>query len=408
MIKMSKKFWLKNVSLENGFIDENERIVGTETDLFHLLIEDGRIAEISSAKPSGKDIEIVDAKGLLAIPSFEEKHIHLDKTHFGGHWRAATPFSGVEDRIAEEEKFLTSFLSYTAGRAEKLLQHITDLGVTHARVHCNVDPVVGLGNLKRVRTALDRYRDKLSYELVAFPQHGLLRSESVQFMKDAMRDGAQIVGGIDPATLDNDIERSLHQTMDMAVEFDADIDMHLHDTGSLGIYTIKRLCDVVDKAGWHGRVNISHGYALGSSPESEVIDTAEAMKHLGISLATTVPIDRPCPNIPLLAEKGVSVNLATDSINDHWSPFGSGDLLEKASRMAEKFGWIDEYSLTRALGLITNGSTPLDSDGDRQWPKVGDPANMVFLDCLCSAEAVARIPKRRAVMYKGYVVSGVL
>lgn len=403
---MNKKFWLSNVTLEKGFIYDNNLIVGTETTVEHLLIDHGKIIDIRTGGLPADNIPIVDAKSLLALPSFYEKHVHLDKGHFGGPWKASSPFVSVSDRIQEEERFLPEFLAYTKERAESVLQLITGYGVTFSRVHCNVDPVAGLGNLERVVAALENNKDKLNYELVAFPQHGLLWKNTVMLMKDAMRNGIKVVGGLDPATIDNDIETSLDKMMDIAVEFDADVDIHLHNGGSLGMYTIRRLIQMVEEAKWEGRVNISHAYCLGDSPLDEVSELSELLAAKQISIATTAPIDVSSPPIPLLYEKGVKVHLINDNINDHWSPFGSGDLLQRASRMAEKFGWIDEYSLSRALGFITKGKMPLDAKGNRQWPMIGDEANLVFIDASCSAEAIARVSGRKAVMFKGNIISG--
>lgn len=405
---MNKQFWLSNVLLEEGFEYENNKIVGTKTQVKHLLIDHGIIKDIRADAPPSDGLPILDARKCLVIPSFKEKHIHLDKGHFGGPWKASTPFTSVFDRIKEEEIFLPEFLAHTKERAESLLDLITGYGVTFARVHCNVDPVIGLGNVERVKAALEGYKDKLDYELVAFPQHGLLRSDSVGLMKEAMRKGVSIVGGLDPATIDNDIEASLDQMMDIAVEFNADVDMHLHNNGALGMYTISRLMQKVEEAKWQGRVTLSHAYCMGESSVQEIEEVAQRLAALQISVATTAPIDAPAPPIPLLYEKGVNVHIINDNIHDHWSPFGSGDLLQRASRMAEKFGWIDEYSLTRALGFITDGKMPLDRQGTQQWPQVGDEASMIFLEASCSAEAIARIPQRKAVMFKGNIVSGAL
>lgn len=405
---MNNKFWLTNVLIETGFEYKEDSIIGTKTEERHILIENGKVIEITIDKPSNSEVPTKDAKGLLILPSFKEKHIHLDKGHFGGQWKAATPFISVFHRIKEEEGFLKDFLPYTTERAEDLLSLITANGVTSARVQVNVDPVIGLENVERVKKALDNYSNKLDYELVAFPQHGLLRSNSVELMKESIKSGVDVVGGLDPATIDNNIEASLDKMMDIAVEFNKDIDIHIHDRGTLGIYTIKRLAKLIEEAKWNNRVTISHGYCLGDLLESDAIDISNKFKELGIGISTTCPIDTACPPIPLLYENGVNVNIINDNINDHWSPFGTGDLLQRASRMAEKFSWIDEYSLTRAISFITGGITPLGSSGSVNWPKVGDEASMIFINSSCSAEAVARISKREAVMFKGKIVSGSL
>lgn len=50
----------------------------------------------------------------------------------------------------------------------------------------------------------------MTYEIVAFPQHGLLRTNSKGLMRQAMKEGASLVGGLDPGGVDNNIEASLY------------------------------------------------------------------------------------------------------------------------------------------------------------------------------------------------------
>lgn len=218
--------------------------------------------------------------------------------------------------------------------------------------------------------------------------------------------GATAAGGLDPAIVDENIEASLHALIELAVEADADIDLHLHEPGHLGIYTMKRLAKFTEEVGWQGRVTIGHAFGLGDVPVEVAADAAETLAQAGISIASTVPIDIPTIPIPLLHEKGINVSLVNDSITDHWDPFGTGDVLYKASLMAERFAWIDEWSLGRALGFITGGKTPLNSEGERVWPTIGDNADAVFVEASCSAEAVARRARRLGVMHKGKIVSG--
>ncbi|WP_130807586.1 amidohydrolase [Senegalia massiliensis] len=405
---MKKKFWLKNVLIEKGFEKENGEIIDTNTENKNFLIENGVIKKIENYISEKCDVDVIDVKGSLALPSFADMHIHLDKGHYGGPWKASTPFKSVFHRIKEEEEFLEDFLPHTEYRAKKLLDLITSNGVTHARVQGNVDPITGIKNIEIVKKALEDYSDKLTHEMVAFPQHGLLRSNSIKAMKEAMRSGVEVVGGLDPATIDNNINGSLEKMMDIAVEFDSDVDIHLHEPGYICLYTMERLADFVEKAKWNGRVTVSHAYGLGELSIKEINPLIEKLKYLDITISSTSPIDVSSPPLSLLYERGVNINVVNDNINDHWSPFGTGDLLQRASRMAEKFGWIDEYSLSRALGFITRGKMPLDKYGSINWPKVGDKADMVFIDCESSAEAIARIPKRKAVMFNGSIVYGIL
>ncbi|RAN83445.1 amidohydrolase family protein [Bacillus sp. SRB_331] len=399
-------YWLTNVKLETGYTYEEAKISQTETEICSLLIEDGRIKRIISGIAQEEGTLTFDANRLLVLPAFEEMHIHIDKTYYSGPWKACMPAENIFTRFNEEKTILPKQLATAQDRAENMLELLLRNGATNIRTHCNVDPVIGLRNLEATLAALGTYKDRLSGRIVAFPQHGLLRSNSMQLVKDAMRMGAQLVGGVDPATVDNDIEKSLHTIMDIAVEFNADVDIHLHDANNLGTFTMKRLASLTEEAGWQGRVTISHALGLGGVTDKEAEEVAERLAALKIDITSTVPIGKQVIPIPLLDRKGVKVSLGNDSITDHWSPFGTGDMLQKANRSAERFGWSDERSLGKALRFITGGKETLNNEGKRVWPNVGDEASFVLTNATCSAEAVARQTEKRVVMYKGNVVIG--
>ncbi|MEC5240600.1 amidohydrolase family protein [Bacillus mycoides] len=399
-------YWLTNVKLETGYTYEEAKISQTETEICSLLIEDGRIKRIISGIAQEEGTLTFDANRLLVLPAFEEMHIHIDKTYYSGPWKACMPAENIFTRFNEEKTILPKQLATAQDRAENMLELLLRNGATNIRTHCNVDPVIGLRNLEATLAALGTYKDRLSGRIVAFPQHGLLRSNSMQLVKDTMRMGAQLVGGVDPATVDNDIEKSLHTIMDIAVEFNADVDIHLHDANNLGTFTMKRLASLTEEAGWQGRVTISHALGLGGVTDKEAEEVAERLAALKIDITSTVPIGKQVIPIPLLDRKGVKVSLGNDSITDHWSPFGTGDMLQKANRLAERFGWSDERSLGKALRFITGGKETLNNEGKRVWPNVGDEASFVLTNATCAAEAVARQTEKRVVMYKGNVVIG--
>ncbi|MFJ8352181.1 amidohydrolase family protein [Bacillus paramycoides] len=399
-------YWLTNVKLETGYTYEEAKISQTETEIYSLLIEDGIIKKIISGIVQEEGTLTFDANRLLVLPAFEEMHIHIDKTYYSGPWKACMPAENIFTRFNEEEMILPKQLATAQHRAENMLELLLRNGATNIRTHCNVDPIIGLRNLEATLSALEAYKDRLFGRIVAFPQHGLLRSNSVQLVKDAMRMGAQLVGGVDPATVDNDIEKSLHTIMDIAVEFNADVDIHLHDANNLGTFTMKRLASLTEEAGWQGRVTISHALGLGGVTDKEAEEVAERLAALKIDITSTVPIGKQVIPIPLLDRKGVKVSLGNDSITDHWSPFGTGDMLQKANRLAERFGWSDERSLGKALRFITGGKETLNNEGERVWPNVGDEASFVLTNATCVAEAVARQTEKCVVMYKGNVVMG--
>ncbi len=400
---------IRNVLLETGYTWHDSGAVSTDTALFTVQSEEGMITALEQqdgtvAAAAGEH----DAKGLLGIPPTRDLHLHLDKGYFGGPWQAVVPVAnGIAGRIAEEQQFLPEFLEFLPERATALLQHIAAAGTTFVRVQVNVDPTIGLQNLEIVRDVLAAHAPRVQSELVAFPQHGTLVTEAQGLLRQAMEAGVPILGGLDPASIDGDIEASLTTTFKLASRFDRDIDIHLHDGGETGIYTIQRIIDYTRQYGMDGRLAISHAFALGYASDEQLGGLAEGLASTGISIFTTQPLSygatfgaRAVP-WPTLMAAGVRVRVINDNLNDHWTPFGSGDLVERASRAAEIWWQVDEISLANAYALVSDGVLPLSSVGEVLWPVVGDEATMLLTNASCLSEVVARIPRQREMMFRG-------
>lgn len=403
------RYWLANLRLEQGFRVADGWVEATETELCTLLIDEGRIARIQRAdEPLTEDLPVTDAKGLLALPTFTEKHVHLDKTYLGDRWRACRPVANIFGRFEIEKSLLPTLATSTKERAKRFIETILRNGSTHIRTHVDIYQEVGLRNLEQVQEALAEYGDKLTYEIVAFPQHGLLRNQCADLVRAAVRQGCGLVGGVDPATVDGDLEASLQQMVEIAVEGGAGIDLHLHDGGALGAFQIRRLAELTVEAGLQGRVAVSHAFALADLAPGELAEMAAQLKEAGVMIISSVPIGREMPPLHQLAKLGVGVAIGCDNVFDSWSPFGNGDLLERLGRLGEKSRWIDERSLNQAIRFITGGTSTLTETGERSWPQVGAEANLVLLNASCTAEAVARRSDRPAVFFRGRLVAGTL
>lgn len=398
--------WLKNVRLETGFEGIEDRGMVTKTELKCIRLDNGKIAEITNQLPEGTE-DVLDAKEYLLLPSLRDNHMHLDKGHYGGPWQAVVPANSVSERIKEEEGFLEDFLVDAPKKAQALIDLICDYGATFLRIQVNIDPVIELKNLDIIQEVLEKNKDRLDYDMVAFPQHGTLYTDEKGLLAKVAADPRiQTMGGVDPATLDLDIEKSLRTTFDRAKENNLRVDIHLHDRGELGLYEINRILDYTVEYEMQGMVEISHAFSMGDVSKDALLPVLKRLAKEKVEINTTVPIDIPALPIPFLQEHGVKVHIVNDNINDHWSPFGTGDMIERVARAAEVFSLVDEVSLSQALGLVTNGLTPLDKDGTQVWPKVGDAANFLLTTAESSAHLVARVVPERVVMFKGKIVAG--
>ncbi|MCS3431784.1 amidohydrolase [Klebsiella sp. BIGb0407] len=401
---MTKRYLLNNVRLESGFVRDNGWVQRTECQEYTLEIDGDKITAIHEGDLHSPDVACVDGLGRLLLPGTRDEHIHLDKTFYGDPWRAARGNNAgdIFQMIALEESLLPTLLPEAQRRTHRLLQLLQEKGTTHVRTHCNIEPTSGLQSLLQLQEALIPWREQMHCEIVAFPQHGLLRSNAAALMKEAMSLGCDWVGGLDPSKVDGDMVRSLEITLRLALEAGKGIDYHLHEDKATGIACIRYLLNALRKEPClQGKLTLSHAYCLAQIETAELDELADEMVELGVSLATGIPLGKSVMPLPFLRQKGVSLLSGTDSVTDHWSPFGSGSMLDKAYDWARLYTRGDEFNLSRSLAIATGNCLPLNDKGERAWPKAGDEASFILMNASCSAEVVARQIAADAVYFRG-------
>lgn len=396
-------YTLKNVQLETGFEYDEQEVIRTKTDLFCVEIEEGKIKSVKANDTSG---EAIDAKGKLMLPAFKDMHTHLDKTLYGLPWQAVSPKrKTVKDMIAYEQEVIPELLKTSVERTGQLINLLQNYGTVFARSHFNVDTTSGLNSLENLEQALANKKDSFQAELVAFPQHGLFYTDSLPLMEEAAQlSTVDFIGGLDPFTIDGAIEKPIDITVRLALDNNNGIDIHLHETGDSGIRTINYLIDkVIENPQLRGKTFISHAFALAHLSVKETEAISERLAEANIGIASSVPFTGTIMPIPVLKKYGVNVLIGNDNIQDHWSTFGTGNIMQKANLIAELYGYVTEFDLSRTLQFATQNILPLDDKGTMQWPKAGDKANAVLVNAECSAEVVARIPKIETMIVKGTI-----
>lgn len=397
------KLILKNVRLETGFEYEEGEVISTKTDLFLVETENGKITKIAPNDPKAK---AVDAKGFLMLPAFKDMHIHLDKTFYGDKWQAVRKRKGgVKGMIALEEQIMPEILKNSTYKAEKMIELIQSKGTAFARSHVNIEPTSKLDSLKNLQKALDNKKKSFGAEIVAFPQHGVFYKNSVPYLKEAAQMNIDFIGGVDPYTIDGAIEKTIDFTVQLALDHQKGIDIHLHETGESGLKTVEYLIDKVNEnPSLKGKTFFSHCFILGKLDKIKQEEIAEKLGNAQVGIASTIPIGNLIMPLPTLQKHNVTVYTGNDSIIDHWNTYGTGSVLEKANLYAQLYGQSTEFLLSRSLKLATANLTPLDDKGVQQWPKTGDDADFVLLNASCSAEAVSRISNVESLIYRGNVV----
>ncbi|TDO97118.1 amidohydrolase [Flavobacterium sp. 245] len=399
---IGKNYTLKNVRLETGFEYDEGEVVRTKTELFCIEISDGKIKAISPNKPNAS---VIDAKGFLMLPAFRDMHIHLDKTFYDDWHAVKKRTGGVKGMIALEQQILPEMLKTSTQKAEKLIALLQSHGTSFARSHVNIEPTSKLQSLKNLQKALENKKNTFGAELVAFPQHGVFYTDSVPYLKEAAKMDIDFIGGLDPFSIDGAIEKTIDFTVQLALDNNKGIDIHLHESGESGVKTIDYLiAKVNENTNLKGKTFLSHCFALGKLDKTRQEEMAEKLSNAQIGIVSTVPFGNLIMPIPTLMKYGVNVMTGNDSIIDHWNTFGTGSVLQKANLAAQLYGQATEFGLSRMLKLATAGPIPLDDKGTQQWPKTGDKADLVFIDATCSAEAVSRMSPIRMLIHNGNIV----
>jgi len=369
-------------------------------------IADGAIVAIAGPGAGAEAAERIELQGALLGPAFVDGHIHLDKSLIGVAWRPHRASAELGNRIAFEKELLREADGETdrLSRALALAEQIVAFGTGYVRSHVDVDPDAGLANLATVLELRDRCRGTLEIELVAFPQSGILRAPgTAALLDDALREGADVVGGLDPEGFDGDAAAHLDAVFGLAEKHGKRIDIHLHDQGSLGCGELREIAARTRAHGMEGRVVVSHAFALGTAGRDEFGATADALAAAGVAIVTNAPGDTPMPPVQPLRDAGVRIFAGSDNIRDAWWPYGNGDMLERATLVGYLQGlYTDDelrvaYDMTTrdaaaALGIAPYGVEP------------GAPANLVAIRAAGVAEAVAAHPERVLTLHRGRVV----
>ncbi|WP_236001820.1 amidohydrolase [Paraburkholderia elongata] len=289
----------------------------------------------------------------------------------------------------------------TGGRADALIRQAASFGTIAMRSHVDVDATTGLANLHAVMEARETWRGVVDIELVAFPQAGVVSCPgTAEILDAAAREGAQVVGGIDPTTLDGDAEGQLDIVFDIAEKRGVKIDIHLHEPGQQGIDQLHRIAARTRATGLNGRVSVSHAYGLGDVVPEVVDRVAVALAEAGVSIMTNAPGDRAFPPILQLRAAGVRVFTGNDNIQDAWWPYGNGDMLQRAMLVGYRSGFYTDEALRVALDMATEaGAAVLGKSG--YGLKVGNEATFVVVKAPNAAAAVAAAPADRAIVRSG-------
>jgi cytosine deaminase len=388
----------------------NARVVaGPGGGLVDVVIGDGRITAVvpAGAGPArGFDVE-----GRVVLPGLVDAHVHLDKAYqldalaeagasLGTLAQAIDATAAVHRRLTDTDR---------VAAAERLLARMVRHGTTAARVHVELSPSTGLDSLRWHLALADAWADRITLQLVAFPQHGLFSDPGVPaLMEEALLAGAEVVGACPYA--DDDPARHIAHVVELAARSDRPLDLHIDFTGDPGVHDLDLVVDAVRPRRWGpGRVTAGHATSLAAMDPDDIDSRARELAALGIGVvslpATDLFLVGSLAPLPALVEAGVTVALGTNNVANAFTPYGDGSLLQMAWLAGLVAGFQPGSGHTSLLAMVTSSPASLLGFG-RYGVVAGAPADLVVLDTDRTEQAVSAPAEVVATCHRGRLTTG--
>ncbi|ODN69944.1 amidohydrolase family protein [Methylobrevis pamukkalensis] len=373
-------------------------------DPVDVAIAGGRIAAIAPRIDAVAPEFLCD--GGLLFPGFVDSHIHLDKACIAD--RCQLCEGTLAEAIAETGRAKRGFTREdVTARGRAVLERAIMAGTTAMRTHVEIDPRIGLTSFDAITTLKQDFADLIDLQICVFPQEGLTNDPGTEALLDeALQAGANLLGGC-PYT-DTDPKAQIRRLFDLATRHGVDLDFHLDfDLDPAG----GSLDDVIAETtmrGYGGRVAVGHATKLSALPTTRLERTADRLAEAGVAV-TVLPatdlyltgrdrdhlVPRGVAPAHRLAARGVTTSIATNNVLNPFTPFGDANLMRMANLYANVAQVGTTADLARVFGMVsTDAARLIGREEHRVVP--GAPADLVLLDAVSPADAVARIAQARA------------
>ena len=376
----------------------NVRPMGAPATDLHIV--EGRFSTTAA-----EGAEVIDCGGRILIPGLIEAHTHLDKSLLGLPWYRNEVGPRLIDKINNEREVKVSLGLDPRIQSERHAILAISKGCTHIRSHVDVDTHHGLAGVEGVMATREKLAGLIDIEIVAFPQSGMMtRPGTAELMDEALAMGAELVGGIDPCGMEHDPKGHLDTVFALAEKHGKPIDIHLHEQGALGWFSMEEIIDRTMALGMQGKVAISHAFCLGAVDRAYVAGLQEKLAENRIHILTTAPASAPVPLVKELHAHGILTGAGCDGIRDTWGPYGNSDMLEKAMHIGMRNNLRRDDEVELALEICTAGGAAI-MEIEGYGLDVGCRADCVLVEGETLAEAVVMHAPRKLVFKSGEITA---
>jgi cytosine/adenosine deaminase-related metal-dependent hydrolase len=192
----------------------------------------------------------------------------------------------------------------------------------------------------------------------------------------------------------------------IAGDFDVDIDNHIMDIGTLGIYTLRRQAEKAVEYGYTGRVTASHSFALGDAPPGWIDRAIPAFKEADMRFVTCYKSSPYRMPVKQLLSEGITVAIASDNVRDFWRAYGNADPLQAALIELHRLEMNTNSDLHLLWRMITaEGARVLGLKEEEYGLEEGKKANLVLFDSLSPHWAIIEQARKLYVIRNGKIIA---
>jgi cytosine/adenosine deaminase-related metal-dependent hydrolase len=391
--------------MTQSYLLQKVRPLGSST--VDLLLVDGYIAQIAPTIDVDGASTCLDGQHQLLLPGLVNAHAHIDKNLLGHPWhKNQTPEPRrIRDYVDNERRLRRELGLSTRTQSAREVRAALAAGVTHIRTHVDVDTDAGLAHIEGVLATRDEYKDAMTMQVVAFPQSGMLvRPGTVELLEEAIKLGAECIGGLDPSTVDRDPVRHLDIVFGIADRYGVEVDIHLHEPGTLGAFAVELIAERTRALGLQGRVTISHVFCLGMIDDTYLNRLIELLLENRINIMSLGSGVSAFPPLQRLQAAGVTLCTGSDGVRDTWGPYNSFDMLDRVKFLGYRCGFRKDEEVEFLLSIATHGGAKVMGAADYGLA-VGCRADLVVVPSDTPTQAVMELPPRTYVFKAGRLVA---
>ena len=393
---------------------KNAVLRGADNALTQVGIRGDKIVAVG-AQLGGEAERVIDAEGGLVTESFVNGHLHLCKVYTLARMDEAAmqaytdgsmggAMTGIELAAKVKEDYDESWI---IENVRKALDLAVRFGNTHIRAFADTDTKAELEGVRALIRAREEYKDRVTLEVVAFPQDGVVRDPGARdYVEEAIRLGADVVGGIPWIEYtDKDAQEHINQMFEIAMRYDKPVSMLIDDAGDATLRTLEMLAVKTIETGWEGRVTAQHCRAMALYPEPYYRKIEYLLKRAKIGVVSDPQTGPLYARVRDLYQAGVRIALGQDDIADAYYPFGRNNMLEVAF-LAAHLMWMNSRPEMEILYnlITTNAAEALGLEGHKL--EVGGKADLVVLEANAVWEAIWNHDAPRFVVKNGKLIKG--